>query len=64
LKTYTTDFLPQERNKYHMFSKMEFQAPSSETPTLRIRVDIPGDRYLLNYLRLVLVDRNAAGKIT
>ena len=57
LKNYAFEYLPQERNKYHMFVKYDFQVTDTPT-TLFIKVDTPGDKCLLKYMRIKIINKN------
>lgn len=53
----TSDYLPQQEGKYQLFGKYEFNI-SEEDTVLNIKVDTPSDKYLLDYMRLKIVDRS------
>jgi hypothetical protein len=50
--------LPQQAGKYQLFAKFEFNIHDDDT-LLNIKVDAPSDKYLLDYMRLKIVDRSS-----
>ena len=60
LKTYQSDFPPLERGRYHLFAKFDFHAP--EALLLNLRLDVPGDKHLLAFMRLKLVDKSKTAR--
>jgi len=58
-KTYTCDFLPQQKGKNHLFTKHEFKIPTEDT-RVNIRVNCNNDRYLLDYMRIKIVDKSSS----
>ena len=64
LKQVTSDFLPMQQGKYQLLGKYEFQIPEKEKEDeadtiLHIKVDCPSDKYLLDFMRIKIVDRSA-----
>jgi hypothetical protein len=62
MKSYASDFLPQEKGKYHMFAKYDFQVNEASDLHLHLKVDIPTDKYLLNYMRLKILDKSQTSR--
>lgn len=58
-KQYTADFIPQTANRMNVFAKYDFKVPDSETP-ININVGCQSDKYLLNFMRVKIVDKSAA----
>lgn len=58
-KQYTADFLPQTAGRMNVFAKYEFKINEAET-RLNIRVGCNSDKYLANYMRLKIVDKNSS----
>ena len=57
------DYLPQQAGKYQLFGKYELNVPEKETEEeedfkIDIKVDMPNDKYLLDYMRLRIIDRS------
>ena len=42
----------------NVFAKYEFKVPDSETP-ININVNCSNDKYLLNYMRVKIIDKSA-----
>ena len=61
LKNYSSDFLPQEKGKYHLFAKYDFQIHEPDT-CLHFKVDVPSDKYLLKYMRMKIIDKESNKK--
>lgn len=57
-KHYTTDFLPLTAHRAHLFAKYDFKIADDET-RLNIKVGCNTDKYLLEYVRLKIVDKDA-----
>jgi hypothetical protein len=53
----TTEHLPLQANKHQILGKYEFNVTEDDT-VVHIKVDAPADRYLLNYMRIKIVDRS------
>ena len=51
-----------QQGKYQMLGKYEFKIPETqegeEDTILHFKVDTPTDKYLLDYMRLKIIDRN------
>jgi len=60
LKQVTTDYLPLQAGKHQLLGKYEFNITEDDT-ILHVKVDAPADRYLLDYMRLKIIDRSPAG---
>lgn len=56
-KQVTSDFQPLQAGKYQLLAKYDFQIAEEKT-VVGVKVDAPADRYLLNYLRLKVVDKS------
>ena len=61
VKNYTSDFLPQEKGKYHLFGKYDFGIGEPGT-VVHIRADIPNDKYLLRYMRMKIIEKQSTSK--
>jgi len=62
LKQVTSDHLPLQAGKYQLFGKYDFNIPEKAAPEdpdtmLHIKVDAPADRYMLNYMRIKVIDK-------
>jgi hypothetical protein len=57
-KQVTLEYQPQQAGKYQLFGKYEFQIPDKDT-LMHIKVDTPADKYLLEYMRMKIVDRSS-----
>lgn len=57
LKQVTSDHLPLQAGKYQVLGKYEFSVTEDDT-ILHAKVDAPADRYLLDYMRLKIIDRS------
>jgi hypothetical protein len=51
-----------QAGKYQMLGKYEFKIPEKQgdddETILHIKVDTPNDKYLLDYMRVKIIDRN------
>ena len=56
-KQYTCDFLPLQKGKNHIFAKYDFKI-SSEDTRINLRLNCPSDKYLLDYMRMKVVDKS------
>lgn len=57
------DYLPQQSGRYQLFGKYELNVPEKENEDeedckLDLKVDMPTDKYLLDYMRLKIIDRS------
>ena len=57
-KQYTCDFLPLQKGKNHIFAKYDFKITSPDT-RINLRLNCPSDKYLLDYMRVKVVDKSA-----
>jgi len=57
-KHYTTDFLPLTAHRAHLFGKYDFKITEDDT-RLNIKVACATDKYLLEYIRIKVVDKDA-----
>lgn len=57
-KNYTNDFLPLTAGKNHLFAKYDFKIPSEDTK-INIKVSCNSDKYLIDYMRLKIVDKQS-----
>ena len=49
-----------QAGKYQMLAKYEYSGPEGETDaTVSLKVDMPADRFLMNFMRLKIVEKNA-----
>ena len=49
-----------QAGKYQMLAKYEYSGPEGESDTtVSLKVDMPADRFLMNYMRLKIVEKNA-----
>lgn len=49
-----------QAGKYQMLAKYEFTGPEAEAETtVTLKVDMPADRFLMNYMRLKIVQKSA-----
>lgn len=58
-KSYTSDFLPQQAGRCHLFTKYDFKVTSDDTQ-FNIRINCPGDKYLLDFMRVKIIDKSAS----
>lgn len=62
VKQVTFDYQPMQADKYQMLAKYDFTIPEPEEGaadvTVQLKVDTPADRYLLNYMRIKIIDRS------
>lgn len=56
-KQVTTDYQPLQAGKYQLLGKYDFQITDDNT-VVGVKVDAPADRFLLNYLRLKVLDKS------
>lgn len=56
-KQVSSDYLPLQAGKYQMMGKYDFLIPDKDT-ILHIKVDTPADRYLLNFMRMKILDKS------
>ena len=56
-KQVTSDYLPQQAGKYQLFGKYEFNI-SEEDTILHMKVDM-ADKYLLDFMRMKIIDRSS-----
>ena len=55
-KQYTVDFLPLQKEKNHIFAKYELKVTNEDTK-INMKVSCPSDKYLLDYIRIKIVDK-------
>ena len=58
-KQYTADFLPQTAGPMNVFCKYDFKVNDPEM-RLNIKVACNTDKYLINYMRLKIVDKSSS----
>ena len=58
-KQYTADFLPQTAGRMHVFCKYDFKV-NDPVMRLNIKVACNTDKYLINYMRLKIVDKSSS----
>ena len=61
-KFYTSDFLPLTANRTHLFGKYEFKI-TEENTLVSIRVGCISDKYLLDYMRMKILDKSHSPKM-
>lgn len=57
-KQYTCDFVPLQKGKNHIFGKWDFKVTSADTH-INMRVNCANDKYLLDYIRIKIIDKNS-----
>lgn len=55
-KQYTVDFTPLMKEKNHIFAKYDLKIPVEDTK-INLQINCPNDKYLLDYLRIKIVDK-------
>jgi hypothetical protein len=60
-KQYTVDFTPLAKEKNHIFAKYELKVVNHDT-RINLHINCPNDKYLLDYLRIKIVDKTSTDK--
>ena len=55
-KQYECNFLPLQKGKNHVFAKFDFKITSDDT-RINLRLNCPSDKYLIDYMRIKIVDK-------
>ena len=50
--------MPLQKGKNHIFAKYDFKITSEET-RINLRLNCPSDKYLLDYMRIKIVDKSS-----
>lgn len=57
-KSYAQDFLPQAKGRFHQFGRYDFSVPEGSL-RLNLKLDVSNDKYLLDYMRMHVVNKGS-----